>query len=92
MLASIVCRGKVRGFALLVQDKAAKAGLDSPAQMAKRLDQDRSSKHKAVPEFVKQLLRERVQEKGTGNAAKGKRYKKAKPASAQEVPDGAGAS
>ena len=72
----LACRCQVKNFALLIQEKAAQASMASPGQMARQLDQERTAQKKKVPEFVKKLLKERVQEKGTGNAAKGRRHKK----------------
>ena len=62
-------------FGLLVQKGAASQGV-SPSKYAEKLDVGRSAAHKRVPEYVKALLKESAQERGTCNAAKGRRKSK----------------
>lgn len=63
----------IKSVALVVQDKAVKANEASPRKIVKQLEQIRASQQKQVQEFGKQLLHERVVERGTGNASKGNR-------------------
>ena len=72
-----VCRSQIRGFGMLVQKRAAERGMASPTKYAEELERKRVAEGKHVPEFVKAVLRDWVQEKGTSNPAKGKRKPKA---------------
>lgn len=67
---------------MLVQKSAAQQEA-SPSKYAQQLDVQRTAAGKRVPEFVKALLKESSQQRGTGNAAKGKR--KPKPGASTEL-------
>ena len=60
---------------MLVQKKAAENGA-SPSKYAQQLDTQRTQAGKRVPEFIKTLLQESSRERGTSNAAKGRRKPK----------------
>lgn len=82
MRVTCACRSKIQLFGMLVQKRAAQQQA-SPSKYAQQFDVQRVAAGKRVPEYVKTLLKESSQEKGTSNAAKGRR--KPKPGAATEL-------
>ena len=82
MRLTCACRSKIQLFGLLVQKRAAQQGA-SPTKYAQELDEKRTADGKRVPEFVKAILKESSKERGTSNAAKGRR--KPKPDASTEL-------